>query len=204
MCPFGCQTSEIFPQLLITHLLQDTTVTHLFPQKLTPHPSSTPCLVAKDTLCVRYFFPPNFEHYKAICLVPLLMLMIPLFRCGLAWTPVLSTQHLIRFSQLLKTWVTVSQEILTNTEKTTDYSCSQFEFIWSSHFFGVASQVVEEKFEPMLSRKVNFLEMGSSESTLEIVFHHQIYWCVWQCICGEQWESSWETLPTFLPALFLT
>lgn len=64
------------------------------------------CLDAKDTWCVRYFFPPNFEHYEAISL---LMLMIPLFRCGLSFdTGAFHTASHQIFTAAQKTWVIVS------------------------------------------------------------------------------------------------
>lgn len=85
VCPFECQTSEIFPQLLITPLLQDAIVTHLSPQKVTLHPSSTLCLDAKeDTWRVSCFFSWNFKRCKAICFKPLPILMTSLFRCVLS------------------------------------------------------------------------------------------------------------------------
>lgn len=85
VCSFGCQTSEIFPQLLLIHLLQNTIVTHSFLQKLTLHPSHTLCLDAKDAWCVSYFLPRHFKCCKAICCIPLPLLMISLFGCVLSF-----------------------------------------------------------------------------------------------------------------------
>lgn len=149
VCPFECQTSEIFPQLLITPLLQDAIVTHLSPQKLTLHPSSTLCLDAKDTWRVSGFFSWNFKRCKATCFKPLPILMTSLFRCVLSVGT--AACH------------TASHQIFRVTQKPLSYSISvnshqhrkghrpqlfTFEFVESSHFFGVASQWWRKSWNP--------------------------------------------------------